>query len=96
MASSFEVTKASLTSKKEALNNDNEKFKQQIAQLESYANSLKSMWEGEAASKFQSNFKNDRAKMDKLYAAVKKYVQHVETVLKKYETAEKKNLNILK
>lgn len=95
MANTIQLTSAQLNSKKNELESLNEKFKSQLADMRSTEKAVLAMWDGDASNAFDKKFDKDYNKIDNLYPAVKKYCQAIDTIIKKYEDTERKNIKIV-
>lgn len=83
-----------LNSKADELEALNTQFKKSVDDLETSANSLKSMWEGEANNAFNTAFNSDKVQMNNFYNAIGMYVTNLRKVASKYQQAEATNVEI--
>ena len=96
MASTIQVTSATVTTKKNNLKTLNAKFKSQLSDMDTTEKQLITMWDGDAATAFNKSYATDTLKMEALYNAVNEYCTALEKIVKQYETSEKKNVSIAK
>ena len=96
MASEIRVTTAQLRSKKEELQNMNQKFVEIVGNLETTVHTLDGSWEGEAHDSFYAAFNKDKTQMTNFSNAIKAYVQALDTIIQKYEATEQMNTGIAK
>ncbi len=94
MAAEFRVTTETLKNKRGDLQGLNNKFKAQLEKMDGTQHELSGMWEGDASKGFEKSYKQDANKMRQLHAAVEEYCRALDTIIKQYETAEKKNVSI--
>jgi WXG100 family type VII secretion target len=92
MANSITVNTATVKSKAGELKTLNASFKKLVDELKTTESSLNTMWEGDAKTEFHNAFNNDTVQMTNFYNAIEKYVQNLETIVAKYESAEQKNV----
>ncbi len=90
----IQVTASTLRAKKQNLENLNKQFNTKLSNMDSTERELTAMWEGDASKEFHGSYTKDTAKMEELYKAVVKYCESLETIIKKYESTEKKNVSI--
>lgn len=84
----IQVTFEQLKAQAENLNQLNESFKSNVAELESMEAQLGAMWEGQAKDAFHTAFSNDKIQMDNFYNAIARYVQSLLVIAAKYQQAE--------
>lgn len=92
MANNITVNTGTVKNKAQQLKNLNSSFKKQVDQLRTTESSLNTMWEGEAKNQFHTAFTRDITQMSNFYNAIEKYVQSLEQIVAKYESAESKNV----
>ncbi len=90
----IKVTTATLRSKKSELQGLNKKFNSKLSEMDGTERELTGMWEGDASKAFHKSYTADTKKMDELYKAVLQYCEALDTIIKEYEKAEKKNVSI--
>jgi len=87
----IQVTATELERQAEQLEQLNQNFKAKVEGLNSEEQQLCSMWEGEAKAAFDKAFQNDKTQMESFEALIKKYVQAMRDIAKKYKEAEAAN-----
>lgn len=92
--SEFTTTISELKAKAEQLQNLNEQFQTERAQLEETAASLSGMWEGEAKTMFDTAFKSDMVQLQNFYNAIIAYINALSAIAQTYMTTEAKNVEI--
>ena len=93
--SSFEIAGPKLKSKAEELSGLNNKFKNEITNLEIIEELLRDKWTGEANDKFHMKFINDKNKLERFTTLLDQYIQGVITITQLYEKVESSNCDIL-
>lgn len=92
----IQLTVSQLKAKKEKLETLNKKYYQELQALQQDESTLQAMWEGDAASAFDAGFKKDLAQLLKYYELIRKYIQALEEIIRKYTEAERKNIQTVK
>ena len=92
----FSVTAAELRNKAEQLRQQNEQFKTLSNGLKEQEQGLSGMWEGDARNTFRSEFQKSATYMDNFHNGINQYIQALEQIIRKYEEAEAKNVEIAK
>ena len=90
----FSVTAAELRNKAEQLRQQNEQFKTLSNDLKDKENGLSGMWEGDARNTFRNEFQRSASYMDNFHNGINQYIQALEQIIRKYEEAEAKNVEI--
>lgn len=93
MANSITVNITTVKNKSGELKALNSSFKKQVEELRTTESALNSMWEGQAKEEFHNAFHKDITQMTNFYNAIEKYVQSLNQIALKYETAERKNVS---
>lgn len=88
------VTISELKAKAETLREYNTQFKGQIDGLKTEEETVCSMWEGEAKTKFDNQFKENYEKFVKFYELVNTYCEGMIQIANKYSEAEDYNVSI--
>ena len=96
MASQIIVSTRELNSKSQALQSSNTQLNRMIDQLQQQELSLCSMWEGDAKDEFDKEFRKDIQQMKNFYEAIKNYILKLNEIIKNYDQAEAKNVQIAK
>lgn len=96
MAGKIMLSAAQLAAKKTKLEMLNAKFALECAKLDLNAAQLDASWDGDAADAFKAGYKKDKESYTKFNNLVKNYTETLETIIKNYEAAEKKNLATIK
>ena len=95
-SSTIKLSQSALTKKKSELEELNSKLKNQIKELDSTEKSLMGMWTGDAAKAFDQSYSKDGQSFEKFTNLVTKYAGALETIIKMYQNAEKKNIETAK
>ena len=90
----FRTNTGELKSKAAELANLNQKFKTMRQGLETIEAALNGMWEGEARTAFHTAFSKDMIQMNNFATLIEKFVQSLNQIAQKYDTAEMANTNI--
>ena len=90
----IQVTSSQVKSKADMLNNYNKQLSTQIDSLQQQEGSLLRMWEGEAKNAFHKAFTSDIQQMKNFYLEINNYVAKLRDIVKSYEEAERKNIQI--
>ena len=93
MSNTIQVTTSTITNKASELKQLNSRFKSQVENLKSVEASLNSMWDGEANDAFHNAFTKDSVQMNNFYNAIEQYVAKLNEIARRYDAAEKTNLN---
>ncbi len=96
MASQIIVSTRELNSKSQSLQSSNTQLNRMIDQLQQQELSLCSMWEGDAKDEFDKEFRKDIQQMKNFYEAIKNYILKLNEIIKNYDQAEAKNVQIAK
>lgn len=94
MASQITVSTRELNSKAQTLQTNNQRLNTLIDQLRTQEASLCSMWEGDAKDEFDKAFRSDINQMKNFYEAIKDYVVKLNEIIKNYDEAEARNVQI--
>lgn len=94
MASQITVSTRELNSKAQTLQTNNQRLNTLIDQLRTQEASLCSMWEGDAKDEFDKAFRSDINQMKNFYDAIKDYVVKLNEIIKNYDEAEARNVQI--
>lgn len=94
MASQIIVSTRELNSKSQSLQASNTQLNKMIDQLQQQELNLCSMWEGDAKDEFDKEFRKDIQQMKNFYEAIKNYILKLNEIIKNYDQAEAKNVQI--
>lgn len=89
--SEIKVTAKELERTAQELQQLNEQFKSQVANLESLEGVLATQWVGDAQKAFHTAFLRDKQQMDTFYTEINKYVTALQTDAVKYSKMEAEN-----
>lgn len=88
------VTTKTLSGKATELQGYNKQLNTQITALQQQEKALCGMWEGDAKEAFDKAFQSDIKQMQNFYEAIGKFVTQLNEIVKNYNAAEAKNVNI--
>jgi WXG100 family type VII secretion target len=90
----FRTNTAELKTKATELQTLNQRFKTMKQGLETTEAALNGMWEGEARTAFHTAFSKDMIQLNNFMTLIEKYIQSLNQIAEKYQTAEVQNTNI--
>jgi len=88
------VSATQLIARANELKNLNAQLKNNIAELETTEETLRTMWEGEANDAFHTAFTSDKIQMTNFYNAIEIYIYRLLEIAAKYQQAEATNQEI--
>ncbi|MFT3952514.1 MAG: WXG100 family type VII secretion target [Oscillospiraceae bacterium] len=90
--SKFTVTSAQLNATASELVSLDEQFKTAVSKLEQSEAQLNAQWDGDANDAFHRAFAIDKQKMTEFYNLIISYVDSLDKIRQRYDTAEATNL----
>lgn len=88
----IQVSLSTLQAKREDLEQENIRLKDEIAKLEATEQNLATMWEGDAQAAFHNAFMSDKLKMDNFVIAINQYITALDEIITQYRNAESQNV----
>ena len=88
------VSATQLIARANELKNLNAQLRNNIAELETTEETLRTMWEGEANDAFHTAFTSDKIQMTNFYNAIEIYIYRLLEIAAKYQQAEATNQEI--
>lgn len=92
MSTGFHVTSSELRSKAGELKDLNGRLSGEVQKMVGQEQRLTSMWEGEAQTEFHKAFQSDKGQMDEFSKLIDKYCEALNTIARKYDDAETRNV----
>lgn len=90
----IKVTPEKLTSTADEFNSTNSQIKNLTQQMLTTVDSLKSSWEGEAATAYNTKFHQLEDDMDKMHRMINEHVNDLKEMANQYKTAEQTNIDL--
>lgn len=94
MAVKFRVNPQELVVQAQALQELNERFKNEVQIMTEKEEALSGMWEGEARNAFHNAYATDVEKFQKFYDGINRFVQALGDAAKEYAKAEQSAVSI--
>lgn len=90
----IKVTPEKLISTAEEFNSANSQVQNLTQQMLSTVDSLKSVWEGEAATSYNTKFHQLEDDMNRMHSMINEHVTDLKNMAQQYQTAEQANAEV--